>query len=60
MADITGLLAELRGEQPPATPYDPAAARRAARNLAAQDREANPEASTERQPGDDPREATST
>lgn len=30
MADITALLGGLRGEQPPATPYDPAAARRAA------------------------------
>jgi 1-acyl-sn-glycerol-3-phosphate acyltransferase len=29
MADITALLAQLRGEQPPAAPYDPAAARRA-------------------------------
>ena len=31
MADITGLLARLRGEQPPPAPYDPAAARRASR-----------------------------
>jgi hypothetical protein len=31
MADITGLLARLRGGTPPAVPYDPAAARRAAR-----------------------------
>jgi 1-acyl-sn-glycerol-3-phosphate acyltransferase len=31
MADITGLLAQLRGGPPPATPYDPAAARRAER-----------------------------
>ena len=30
MADITGLLAGLRGEQPPAAPYDPRAARRKA------------------------------
>jgi hypothetical protein len=29
MADITGLLAQLRGKQPPAVPFDPAAARRA-------------------------------
>ncbi len=35
MADITGLLAKLRGEAPPASPYDPAAARRAARQDAA-------------------------
>jgi 1-acyl-sn-glycerol-3-phosphate acyltransferase len=34
MADITGLLAQLRGETPPAAPYDPAAARRAARQQA--------------------------
>ena len=31
MADITGLLAHLRDGSPPASPYDPAAARRAAR-----------------------------
>jgi 1-acyl-sn-glycerol-3-phosphate acyltransferase len=31
MADITGLLAKIRGEQPPAAAHDPAAARRAAR-----------------------------
>lgn len=30
MKDITGLLAELRGQTPPARPYDPVAARRAA------------------------------
>jgi len=29
MADITGLLARLRGKEPPAVPFDPAAARRA-------------------------------
>ena len=34
MADITGLLARLRGEAPPRSPYDPAAARRAARQAA--------------------------
>jgi 1-acyl-sn-glycerol-3-phosphate acyltransferase len=34
MADITGLLAQLRGETPPAVPYDLAAARRAARQQA--------------------------
>ena len=34
MADITGLLARLRGGTPPAAPYDPAAARRAARQAA--------------------------
>jgi 1-acyl-sn-glycerol-3-phosphate acyltransferase len=34
MADVTGLLAQLRGETPPATPYDPATTRRAARQQA--------------------------
>ncbi|HEX4062259.1 MAG TPA: lysophospholipid acyltransferase family protein [Streptosporangiaceae bacterium] len=34
MADITKLLAGLRGEQPPAEPYDPAAHRAAARDAA--------------------------
>ena len=34
MADITGLLAQIRGEAPPAVPYDPAAARRAERQQA--------------------------
>ena len=34
MADITGLLAKLRGEAPPAAPYDPAAARRVERQQA--------------------------
>ncbi len=34
MADITGLLAQIRGETPPAAPYDPAAARRAERQQA--------------------------
>ena len=29
MADITGLLAQLRDKEPPAVPFDPAAARRA-------------------------------
>ena len=41
MADVTALLSELRGEQPPAVPYDPAAARRATRAQAAED-EATP------------------
>ncbi len=39
MADITALLAQLRGGTPPAQPYDPATARRAARQ-AAEDRPA--------------------
>src|SRR5213078_4429930 len=29
MADVTGLLAQLRGKEPPAVPFDPVAARRA-------------------------------
>jgi 1-acyl-sn-glycerol-3-phosphate acyltransferase len=36
MADITGLLATLRREAPPARPYDPAAARRASRQVTGQ------------------------
>lgn len=36
MADITGLLAQLRGGTPPAQPYDPVAARRAARRAGEQ------------------------
>jgi 1-acyl-sn-glycerol-3-phosphate acyltransferase len=69
MADITGLLARLRGEAPPAVPYDPAAVRRAARQAAreamqndttgpdgepAPDRDPGPDA----QGGDEPRKAT--
>jgi len=44
MADITGLLAQLRGKDPPAAPFGPAAARRA---RAGRDGPAGP-------PGDDP------
>ena len=69
MADITGLLARLRGQAPPEVPYDPAAARRAARQAAresmqndstGQDRDPG----TDRNPapgaqgGDEPRKAT--
>jgi len=69
MADITGLLARLRGEAPPAAPYDPAAVRRAARQAAratmrndttgpdaepATDRDPGPGA----QGGDEPQKAT--
>jgi hypothetical protein len=43
MADITALLAQVRGETPPAQPYDLTAVRRAARN-AAQDAAAGPAA----------------
>jgi 1-acyl-sn-glycerol-3-phosphate acyltransferase len=49
MADITGLLARLRGGTPPAAPYDPAAARRAARQAAKQTMQNDPDA-----PGADP------
>jgi 1-acyl-sn-glycerol-3-phosphate acyltransferase len=56
MADITGLLAEIRGEQPPAAPYDPAAARRAARQ-----EPATPDPSSDTElPADEPRKATPT
>jgi len=69
MADITGLLARLRGETPPAVPYDPAAARRAARQAAkestqndpdGQDRApaAGPDPAPDAQGGDEPRKAT--
>jgi len=57
MADITGLLAKIRGEQPPAVPYDPAAARRAARQESAA--AADLSRQTER-PADEPRKATPT
>jgi 1-acyl-sn-glycerol-3-phosphate acyltransferase len=69
MADITGLLARLRGEAPPAVPYDPAAARRAARQAAresTQNDATGPDGDpgAERDPapdtrgGDEPQEAT--
>jgi 1-acyl-sn-glycerol-3-phosphate acyltransferase len=69
MADITGLLARLRGETAPQSPYDPAAARRAARQ-AAKDSMQNepagqaPDPAANRDPapggrgGDEPRKAT--
>jgi 1-acyl-sn-glycerol-3-phosphate acyltransferase len=44
MADVTGLLAQLRGEPAPAVPFDPAAARRAAKAQGGQ----------AESPGDDP------
>jgi 1-acyl-sn-glycerol-3-phosphate acyltransferase len=69
MADITGLLARLRGEAPPAVPYDPAAARRAARQAAkesmqndATGQDGDPAANRDPAPGtrggDEPQEAT--
>lgn len=57
MADITGLLAEIRGEQPPAVPYDPAAARRAARQESSP--APNPGSATE-PAADEPRKTTPT
>ena len=65
MSDITALLAQLRGEPPPAAPYDPAAARRAGRQEAGPaEREANTAeqaeaaASGEPSDGEQPRRAT--
>src|SRR5215471_1486535 len=68
MADITGLLAKLRGEAPPQSPYDLAAARRAARQAAkdsmqnepagqAPDPAANPDPAPDGPGGDEPRKA---
>jgi 1-acyl-sn-glycerol-3-phosphate acyltransferase len=56
MADVTALLAEIRGEQPPAVPYDPAAARRAAR----QESPARHPSSHTEPAADEPRKATPT
>jgi len=69
MADITGLLARLRGETLPAAPYDPAAARRAARQAAREsahndpggpDRApaADPDPAPDTRGGDEPKKAT--
>jgi 1-acyl-sn-glycerol-3-phosphate acyltransferase len=63
MADVAKLLAELRGGQPPAEPYHPAIARRAARQAAREAESAataNPASQPEPGPGADPREATPT
>jgi 1-acyl-sn-glycerol-3-phosphate acyltransferase len=51
MADITGLLAEIRGEQPPAVPYDPAGARRASRQESPADDQASPTEKPAGEPG---------
>jgi len=59
MADITGLLARLRGETPPAAPYDPAAARRAARQAAKESMQNDP-AGQDRAPAADPAPAPGT
>jgi len=69
MADITGLLARLRDQAPPAVPYDPAAARRAARQAARDsmqndttgqhvDPAGNPDPAHGAPGGDEPQEAT--
>jgi 1-acyl-sn-glycerol-3-phosphate acyltransferase len=69
MADITGLLARLRGQAPPEVPYDPAAARRAARQAARESMQNDStgqdgDPGTDRDPapgaqgGDEPRKAT--
>jgi hypothetical protein len=61
MGDIAGLLAELRGGPPPAEPYHPAVARRAAREAAReQATPAGQDPATQPASGDDPREATPT
>ena len=48
MADITGLLAQLRGKEPPAVPFDPVAARRA---KAARDGQTGPAGGPAEAPG---------
>ncbi len=69
MADITGLLARLRDQAVPAVPYDPAAARRAARQAAKEsmqndttgpdgDAGANRDPAPGTRGGDEPQEAT--
>jgi len=62
MADVASLLAELRGGQPPAEPYHPAIARRAARQAARAEETAaaSPGSQPEPDPGPGPREATPT
>jgi hypothetical protein len=62
MADVAKLLAELRGGQPPAEPYHPAVARRAARQAARETESAAAAGPDEPPPGPgaDPREATPT
>jgi len=56
MADITTLLAELRGGQPPATPYHPAVARRAARQ-ASREEDAQEGQAPQEQAAQDPQAA---
>lgn len=63
MSDVASLLGELRGGQPPAEPYHPAIARRAARQAAREAETAaaaNPDGQPQPGPDADPREATPT
>jgi 1-acyl-sn-glycerol-3-phosphate acyltransferase len=71
MADITGLVARLRDQAPPAVPHDPSAARRAARQAARESMQndttgpdGEPAATRDPAPGtrggDEPQEATPT
>ena len=60
MSDVASLLAELRGGQPPAEPYHPAIARRAARQAARDAASATPDGQPQPGPDADPREATPT
>jgi 1-acyl-sn-glycerol-3-phosphate acyltransferase len=59
MHDITGLLAQLRGETPPAQPYHPAIARRQARQeqRARQDQDLQDQARTDNPAGSSPSQA---
>jgi 1-acyl-sn-glycerol-3-phosphate acyltransferase len=58
MADITGLLARMRGETPPAVPFDPAAARRASAVARRASRQAPQETMNNDPGGQDPEPAT--
>jgi 1-acyl-sn-glycerol-3-phosphate acyltransferase len=58
MADITGLLARMRGETPPAVPFDPAAARRAAAVARRASRQPAQETMNNDPGGQDPEPAT--
>lgn len=60
MADVASQLAELRGGQPPAEPYHPAIARRAARQAARDAAAATADGQPQPGPDADPREATPT
>lgn len=60
MADIAGLLGEIRGERPPAAPFDPAAARRERARGQAGTSAADGTSASERPGGDGPRRAAPT